>query len=182
MPRAAGAELCEEQRQRGAAQLLGGVLAADLPRVQRWLAAGVDPGAVQDAHGRSVRQLAAAVPGISEALCEMPLALAAELGHERSLQAMLRLGAAQQLGDAARARLLGLALAAGLRGDWLAALLPEAEMLPEQFLCLWVVAAGTFAGQQAQGLPWARAVLLALSSWGLPAEVGQRVLAFGALA
>jgi hypothetical protein len=175
---AAGAALDEGMLKRGGIELLEGVRAADLPRVQRWLAAGVDPSAVRDEQGRSALALAAALPGIARVLCEVPLQLAAELGQGPALQAMLAVGATAALGPECRARLLAAALSAGVRGDWLAALLPADDYVPEGDLRRWVDAAGTYAGP-AQGLPWARASLLALSNWGLPGEVAHRVLAFG---
>ncbi|GAB4822342.1 hypothetical protein N2152v2_009388 [Parachlorella kessleri] len=177
---AAGAALDHGMAARGAAELLAAVEAGDLPRVQRWLAAGVDPTAARDSQGRSALTLAAKQPGIARAMCEVPLQLAAELGQAGSLQAQLQLGGAAGLTADAKTWLLAAALGAGVRGDWLAVLLPGECHMPAKHLRRWVQAAGAFSGPR-QGLPWARALLLALNRWNLPGELAQRVLAFGVL-
>lgn len=173
---AAGAVLDAEMQERGRDELIAGITAADLPVVQRWLAAGVDPNAARDAEGRTPQQLAASMPEIARALCETPLNVVAGRGQAGSLRSMLQSGAAAQLDAAARANLLATALKAGVRGEWLAAcLLPEGYVAAE---CLQLWAAAAHEGQP-QGALWVRASLLALSRWGLPAELAQRTLGMG---
>jgi ankyrin repeat protein len=128
-------------------------------------------------HPALVRALVAAGADCSakDSAGRTPTLLAAAGGHRDSLLAMLAAGAAAGMGDAERAALVGAALKAGMRGEFLVELLPT-KGLSSEHLRLWAAAA-----RELGALLWVLPVLMALRRSDLPCGVRDRIVVLGML-